>query len=108
MRGVFGIEPSQADWNIVQNNGRAAAQVVPHVHFHIIPRPIGSNIPTTKQQATFLMSSRRMREDLDDEETAAAVKLIRTAINEEVIRIKKEEGVDLEAEIMDQMKKHKL
>src|SRR5438132_1668288 len=28
-----------ADWNVVQNNGAAAAQVVPHMHFHIIPRP---------------------------------------------------------------------
>ncbi|KAM0803920.1 HIT-like domain-containing protein [Usnea florida] len=26
------------DWNVVQNNGARAAQVVPHVHFHIIPR----------------------------------------------------------------------
>lgn len=24
--------------NIVQNNGRSAGQLVPHVHFHIIPR----------------------------------------------------------------------
>lgn len=27
-----------AAWNILQNNGSAACQVVPHVHFHIIPR----------------------------------------------------------------------
>jgi len=26
------------DWNLLQNNGRAAHQVVMHVHFHIIPR----------------------------------------------------------------------
>ena len=25
-------------WNLLQNNGRSAGQVVPHVHFHIIPR----------------------------------------------------------------------
>lgn len=25
-------------FNLLQNNGRAAGQVVPHVHFHIIPR----------------------------------------------------------------------
>src|SRR5699024_963318 len=26
------------DWNILQNNGRAAHQEVDHVHFHIIPK----------------------------------------------------------------------
>ena len=30
------------DWNVLQNNGPAAGQVVPHVHFHLIPRPVGS------------------------------------------------------------------
>lgn len=27
------------DYNILQNNGEAAHQVVKHVHFHIIPKP---------------------------------------------------------------------
>lgn len=27
-----------ADYNVLQNNGPASGQVVPHVHFHIIPR----------------------------------------------------------------------
>ncbi|KAJ1505215.1 Adenosine 5'-monophosphoramidase [Coelomomyces lativittatus] len=26
------------DYNILQNNGRLAHQVVPHVHFHVIPK----------------------------------------------------------------------
>jgi diadenosine tetraphosphate (Ap4A) HIT family hydrolase len=26
------------DYNVLQNNGPASGQVVPHVHFHIIPR----------------------------------------------------------------------
>ena len=28
--------------NVTQANGAAAGQVVPHVHFHVIPRPEGS------------------------------------------------------------------
>lgn len=27
------------DYNILQNNGRAAHQMVDHVHFHMIPKP---------------------------------------------------------------------
>jgi len=27
------------DYNILQNNGRIAHQEVPHVHFHVIPKP---------------------------------------------------------------------
>ncbi|MFN0134456.1 MAG: HIT family protein [Phycisphaerales bacterium] len=38
-------------FNILQNNGRAAHQVVPHVHFHIIPRfenrPEGAGLDIT-------------------------------------------------------------
>jgi diadenosine tetraphosphate (Ap4A) HIT family hydrolase len=28
-----------AAYNVLQNNGMMAHQAVPHVHFHIIPRP---------------------------------------------------------------------
>src|SRR5580692_4667453 len=30
-----------ADYNVLENNGVAAHQAVPHVHFHIIPKPDG-------------------------------------------------------------------
>ncbi|MFQ6047826.1 MAG: HIT family protein [Phycisphaerae bacterium] len=31
-------------YNVLQNNGRSAGQVVPHVHFHIIPRRAGDGL----------------------------------------------------------------
>ncbi|KAF8752450.1 HIT domain [Rhizoctonia solani] len=31
------------DYNILQNNGKIAHQVVPHVHFHVIPKPSASD-----------------------------------------------------------------
>lgn len=31
------------DYNVLENNGSAAHQTVPHVHFHIIPKPGNAN-----------------------------------------------------------------
>jgi len=53
------------DYNIVQNNGARAAQVVPHVHFHIIPRP--ESMPRI-QNKSWTMFGRGQRDDLDEEE----------------------------------------
>ena len=36
-------------FNIGQNNGRAANQIIPHVHVHIIPRYIDTGNPWTKR-----------------------------------------------------------
>lgn len=33
------IAQNLSDYNILQNNGRIAHQVVDHVHFHLIPKP---------------------------------------------------------------------
>lgn len=33
-----------SDYNVLQNNGRASGQEVPHVHFHIIPRRSGDGL----------------------------------------------------------------
>lgn len=32
------------DWNLLQNNGKTAGQVVMHVHFHLIPRREGDGL----------------------------------------------------------------
>ncbi len=37
-RAVMGATGATA-YNVLQNNGSAAHQAVPHVHFHIIPKP---------------------------------------------------------------------
>jgi histidine triad (HIT) family protein len=33
-----------AGWNVLQNNGEVAGQVVKHVHFHLIPRQAGDGL----------------------------------------------------------------
>ena len=32
------------DFNVLQNNGAAAHQAVPHVHFHVIPKPAAGGL----------------------------------------------------------------
>ncbi|KAK0721644.1 HIT-like domain-containing protein [Lasiosphaeria miniovina] len=68
------------DWNVVQNNGAAAAQVVPHCHFHIIPRPELRDKRSERFTAT--MFGRGTREDLDEDEAAPLAERIREAVAE--------------------------
>ncbi|KAL4910657.1 hypothetical protein BDW74DRAFT_141567 [Aspergillus multicolor] len=103
MRIVFGESAHESitdpswNWNIVQNNGAGAAQVVPHVHFHIVPRPpLGA--AGTAAKMSFVMFGRGQREDLDVEEAEKLVSDLRGEIAREVSRVKDVEGVDLEAE----------
>ncbi|PSS20147.1 hypothetical protein M430DRAFT_119617 [Amorphotheca resinae ATCC 22711] len=72
------------DWNIVQNNGAAAAQVVPHVHFHIIPRP-----PLTPElrNRSFTMFGRGQRTELDEDEAAELSRKLREEVTRELERI---------------------
>ncbi|KAI1180480.1 histidine triad-like protein [Nemania sp. FL0916] len=66
------------DWNVVQNNGAAAAQVVNHVHYHLIPRP--EIRAKGKFRESFTMFGRGQREDLDDDEAVALAAKLRANI----------------------------
>ncbi len=56
-------------WNLLQNNGSIAGQVVPHVHFHIIPRAPGD-----------ALGFRWPAGSLDKDDAAALVKAIAGAL----------------------------
>ncbi|RMJ21356.1 HIT domain-containing protein, partial [Aspergillus sp. HF37] len=83
---VFG-EDGDAHWNVVQNNGIRAAQQVPHLHFHIVPRP---SVPTTGRwaaaQASYAMFGRGQRDDLDEAEGEELAGVLREALAREVRR----------------------
>ncbi|KAF2743142.1 HIT-like protein [Sporormia fimetaria CBS 119925] len=73
------------DYNIVQNNGARAAQVVPHVHFHIIPRP--ETMPQIKSKS-WTMFGRGQRDELDDDEGASLAAEMRAALREQLEKLK--------------------
>jgi diadenosine tetraphosphate (Ap4A) HIT family hydrolase len=75
-----------SDYNIVQNNGARAAQVVPHVHFHIIPRP--PSMPEIKNKS-WTMFGRGQRDDLDEGEGAGMAREMRRVLRGEVERVQK-------------------
>ncbi|KAI1655171.1 HIT-like protein [Daldinia decipiens] len=66
------------DWNVVQNNGAAAAQVVNHVHYHLIPRP--EIRASGRFRESFTMFGRGVREELDDDEAVALAEQVRRSI----------------------------
>ena len=87
------------DWNVVQNNGERAAQVVPHVHFHLIPRYqegrreiAGRNNMDVGMLKSWRMFGRGAREELDDDEAVELSKVLREALREELGEEKKEGG----------------
>ncbi|CAG9986725.1 unnamed protein product [Clonostachys byssicola] len=66
------------DWNVVQNNGAAAAQVVPHTHYHLIPRP--DIRARGKISESFTMFGKGRREELDDDEAEKLAHSIRVEV----------------------------
>lgn len=82
---VTGIE----DWNVVQNNGERAAQVVPHVHFHFIPRYQEGRREVARKGnvdmgmlRSWKMFGRGAREELDEDEGAELARVLREALRE--------------------------
>lgn len=41
---AIALESLNGGANIIQNNKKEAGQLVPHIHFHVIPREVGDNI----------------------------------------------------------------
>lgn len=84
------------DWNVVQNNGAAAAQVVPHLHFHLIPRP--EIRASGRFSESFTMFGRGVREELDEGEAEALAGKLRgevKAVMEEEGAVDDDFGVDM-------------
>lgn len=85
------------DWNIVQNNGERAAQVVPHIHFHLIPRYQegraeigGKGRVDFNSVKSWRMFGRGTREELDDDEAKEMAANLRDALRREVKAEEKE------------------
>ena len=76
------------DWNVVQNNGAAASQVVPHMHYHLIPRP--EIRASGRHSESFTMFGKGQREELDDDEAVVMAGRLRTCVAE-VLRDEEEE-----------------
>ncbi|MCJ1399841.1 hypothetical protein MMC11_003044 [Xylographa trunciseda] len=82
-------EDAVGDWNVVQNNGARAAQVVPHVHFHIIPRP--GDVPEIKNRS-WTIFGKGQREELDDEDAEVLIDGMREQLAKEIERLRRREG----------------
>ena len=68
--------------------GAAAAQIVPHVHFHIIPRPA---LTPELRNRSFTMFGRGQRSEIDDDEAAELSKKLREELTRELNRVRNKE-----------------
>lgn len=90
------------DWNVVQNNGARAAQVVKHVHFHLIPRyqegrkeaasSDSRDWGALKTWRQWTMFGRGARSDLDEEEGKVLADVLREALRLQIGEKMKEGG----------------
>ncbi|KAF8252281.1 HIT-like protein [Wilcoxina mikolae CBS 423.85] len=85
------------DFNLVQNNGVNAAQAVPHVHYHIIPRPderqrekLEAETPEDRKRWRKSPFGSGWRSDLDDEEGAQLAAALRAEVEQEVESLRKD------------------
>lgn len=83
----------------MQNNGERAAQVVPHVHFHLIPRYQEGRKEVARTGGadmgmlrSWKMFGRGARTDLDDEEGVELAEVLREALRVELGEEMKECG----------------
>lgn len=94
LSAALGRATGVGDWNVVQNNGAAAAQVVPHVHYHVIPRP--EIRAQGRWSERFTMFGRGQRSDLDPEDGERLAALVRRhvvdVLREEVVVGEEEEA----------------
>lgn len=63
--------------------------MVPHVHFHIIPR--NGDVPEVKARS-WTVFGKGQREDLDDEDAEVLVRRMREGLEREVERVRRREG----------------
>lgn len=92
LSAALGRATGVGDWNVVQNNGAAAAQVVPHMHYHVIPRP--EIRAQGRWSERFTMFGRGQRTDLDPEDGERMAELVRGHVVE-VLREEEEEEASL-------------
>ena len=89
------VEGDVGDYNIVQNNGPGAAQVVPHVHFHIIPRLAGEGsgggLPEVRMRS-WAVFGRGGREELEEGFAEMLGGAIRRRVGLEMERVRMREG----------------
>ena len=78
--------------------GPRAAQTVPHVHFHIIPRPGEGSAVVAQSERAWLMFGRGRREELDEEEGAEMARRLREAVRTELREGQEEEEEEEEEE----------